>query len=657
MNLVLLIREMSNHFNLEEIRVLCFELNINYDDLPGEVRSAKIRELVLYLERRGMIPELLDVLTRYRPTIDWDSFVNSKESDINAKQESIVGLFGEAFNNLPPLLVYGGLLLIVAVVIFFILIQETPSNFLWVIIPVVVIPVFLLIILFRFDFLNAISSIRSPVQEFYSQRRNERYQIDKLQEINNLKDLSEIKPESFEATLFSSRIAQRTLIDIRKELSDSLSASSNYNKLASLNRAQNLISELQVILQNEPKRKVRKFDKLLKSWLQLIKEETQTLVVHQTKIEEIPNPFIPGQPIQSDSKTVFRGRQDIFKELQNSLSSLYQPPTIVLYGARRSGKTSLLNQLPHQLSQDIVPVFINLQEAAGTAMGATGFVSYLVENIQKQSKVNREVFIPDIDKNDVFDEPYLAFSRWLRKCKHALKKLTLFITFDEYEWVDQAIEKDRLGEEVLSFFRNLIQQSELRLILLFAGVHKLSELKYNWPSYFINVKTIKISYLPEADARRLITNPTPDFPLNYDPDALDFFIQQTRCQPYLIQLIAFEMIIYLNSPERRSQGDWSTANIADIEVGLSRSLEAGNNYFAEIWQDCNPNERLILADLAARKKFPPELNEREQVLGINRLFRKDLIEEIAGRYHYQVPLIARWVRENKPPQLVRAEIS
>jgi hypothetical protein len=42
----------AEHYSLEELRTLCFDLGVNYDELGGEGLSAKARELLAYLDRR-----------------------------------------------------------------------------------------------------------------------------------------------------------------------------------------------------------------------------------------------------------------------------------------------------------------------------------------------------------------------------------------------------------------------------------------------------------------------------------------------------------------------------------------------------------------------------------------------------------------------------
>ena len=63
----------ADHFDTQELRELCFELGIDYDDLGGEGRRAKIRELLLYARRHGRTPDLLEQLRRARPHVAWPS--------------------------------------------------------------------------------------------------------------------------------------------------------------------------------------------------------------------------------------------------------------------------------------------------------------------------------------------------------------------------------------------------------------------------------------------------------------------------------------------------------------------------------------------------------------------------------------------------------
>jgi hypothetical protein len=70
-DLVHLHQLLAQTFSLEELRTLCFTLNVDFDDLPGEGKEAKARELVTYLERRGRITDLIAKVKHERPHVPW----------------------------------------------------------------------------------------------------------------------------------------------------------------------------------------------------------------------------------------------------------------------------------------------------------------------------------------------------------------------------------------------------------------------------------------------------------------------------------------------------------------------------------------------------------------------------------------------------------
>lgn len=66
-NHVTLRRALDDGYNDSELRDLCFELGIDYDDLSGDNQSAKARELVSYAMRRNLLARLVEHVMRDRP--------------------------------------------------------------------------------------------------------------------------------------------------------------------------------------------------------------------------------------------------------------------------------------------------------------------------------------------------------------------------------------------------------------------------------------------------------------------------------------------------------------------------------------------------------------------------------------------------------------
>jgi hypothetical protein len=69
--LVLLWRLLAQYFNLEELTDLCFQLGINFENLPGSTLSRKAQELVVYCERHQLLARLLSLCRENRPQAEW----------------------------------------------------------------------------------------------------------------------------------------------------------------------------------------------------------------------------------------------------------------------------------------------------------------------------------------------------------------------------------------------------------------------------------------------------------------------------------------------------------------------------------------------------------------------------------------------------------
>ena len=62
--------KLVRYFSSSELRTLCFDMNIQYDDFrPG--RSQMAEDLVEYCERNGRTPELLNHCRKLRPHVNW----------------------------------------------------------------------------------------------------------------------------------------------------------------------------------------------------------------------------------------------------------------------------------------------------------------------------------------------------------------------------------------------------------------------------------------------------------------------------------------------------------------------------------------------------------------------------------------------------------
>lgn len=66
---VMLAQLLAHRLDAQELRHLCFEMEVEYDGLGGEGKAARARELVAYLNRREGLPRLVAWLESNRPDI------------------------------------------------------------------------------------------------------------------------------------------------------------------------------------------------------------------------------------------------------------------------------------------------------------------------------------------------------------------------------------------------------------------------------------------------------------------------------------------------------------------------------------------------------------------------------------------------------------
>ncbi|RME51003.1 MAG: AAA family ATPase, partial [Caldilineae bacterium] len=209
---------------------------------------------------------------------------------------------------------------------------------------------------------------------------------------------------------------------------------------------------------------------------------------------------------------------------------------------------------------------------------------------------------------------------------------TLLLCLDEFERLEEVVRET--GSRIpLNFLRHVIQHRS-RWTLLFSGSHLPEELAPYWSDYLINTRSVRVSYLGEADTRDLIRRPVEGFPDIYDDGAVEAIVRLTRGQPYLVQLTCHELVERLNREKRQR------ATAADVEAVVPALFERGYMYFDEFWKGLTPEQRTVLLAVARGKETADEMPPVAE-----HLVKKEVLERADEAYRFQVPLVERWVAE------------
>jgi hypothetical protein len=210
--------------------------------------------------------------------------------------------------------------------------------------------------------------------------------------------------------------------------------------------------------------------------------------------------------------------------------------------------------------------------------------------------------------------------------------------------------------------RHLIQHYSAWLVLLFAGLRTLEEMGRDWYSYFISVRPLHVSYLDQEAARKLILLPATRYPIHYEERAVEAILRATRAQPFLVQVVGFELIQHLNSQSRRLARPSGQVTLDDVRQAIGLAVVSAYPYFAYLWEKSSDPERLILANLAYGQSKWTQVGDLgadvDMTLpafyeAIGHLERRELIEKGGRGYCFQVPMMRQWIRNEKSLEAVR----
>lgn len=396
---------------------------------------------------------------------------------------------------------------------------------------------------------------------------------------------------------------------------------------------------------------------LIARWQEAAERELQALEQAPEKTRRVSNPYNPGPALERSNK-LFVGRYDLASQLGEALARKDHRPTFLLYGERRMGKSSVLKHLPDLLGARFLPVFYDLQSPDSTASIAA-LLSMVAEEIVlalearglKAKKIAYERLQGARRENEA--AVYYVFSRWLRGIEQMLERedRTLLLLFDEYEKLDRAgMERYLQLELLLNWFRSIMQHHP-RLALLFSGVQIFGDMGINWAGYFVNVQTLKVSFLQPAEAYQLITQPIQSVPVEqiFAPGVIEEILRVTGCHPFLVQALSSALIDALNS-RRRNQ-----VEMQDVGKAVNAVFKNwGSTYFRDLWERTTPAQRACLSAL----KVPgsADLLTITQRTGLDRqtihqalavLVDRDLVStNEQGMYRLAAPLFREWVGRN-----------
>jgi hypothetical protein len=375
----------------------------------------------------------------------------------------------------------------------------------------------------------------------------------------------------------------------------------------------------------------------------------------------VENPFVVGNPVSGQA---FVGREEIFQRLEELWGSAgnRQVASVVLFGHRRMGKSSILQNLgAHRFGARTLVAYFTMQRAP--RLENTGqFLGYLALAIH-DSATSAGIRLTEPDLDTFRADGYLSFNTFLRQLKARLEGRRVILAIDEFESIEAQIASGRLNAELLDFLRGVIH-SEPWLILVLAGLHTLEEMTADyWNPLFASVTPLKVSFLSLGATAELLANPHPDFPLDFTQDTVRHIYEHVRGQPYLTQLVGHTLVRRYNQEvferQRPRSPQFTPAEVDEI-IASPEFYEQGSYYFTGVWSQAEkggpPGQTTLLRALAST---PASLGDVDLFhasgldyitarAALETLIRHDVISRTEGVCDFTVPLLRQWVKAHAP---------
>ena len=216
------------------------------------------------------------------------------------------------------------------------------------------------------------------------------------------------------------------------------------------------------------------------------------------------------------------------------------------------------------------------------------------------------------------------------------KDRKIILAFDEYENFHTFLKKEGdIGDDLLGAMRSFSQHQN-QVVLLFTGLNLFTDLgEPDLSRYFVHTYRLKVDYLKQPYAEKLITRPYEGFNLVYPPELVAKIWHLTLGHPALLQHIGFEMVNRANTKMKKEM----TAD--DLEAVLEEKvLGRDNDVMVTFWcHFCDDSLKATVRQIMAGKT--PSCQK-----DLLRLVDYGFVVKTNSNLRLRVPLFEQWIKQH-----------
>jgi hypothetical protein len=183
--------------------------------------------------------------------------------------------------------------------------------------------------------------------------------------------------------------------------------------------------------------------------------------------EPVASPYIVGASVPAERMA---GRRDIFDQITAVWTKPGQRDSLVIYGHRRIGKTSIARNLLHfcPFGSDTGLAFLTVQ-SLDWSQGLAGLCYVIAFELWKALPTD----LAEPGPEDFDDHPLAKLRGLLARLDRQPGRGHYILILDEYELIDQKL-APKAADDFVAFLRGLTQQYPW-LVMALVGLHTLQE--------------------------------------------------------------------------------------------------------------------------------------------------------------------------------------
>lgn len=305
----------------------------------------------------------------------------------------------------------------------------------------------------------------------------------------------------------------------------------------------------------------------------------------ENEFDEITNPFAAtadSGPVQDEK--MFYGRNEFIDNIKNSILES-SSKCVIIYGQKRSGKSSVLFHLKKQLNQsaDAFCISFSLGEIVEDLSAQTFYYKVLseiedsLESITSEGNTKPKFTAPTL--SELKEAPSLIFNDYMKnfrkECSATIgwENKNLVLLIDEFTYIYTAIQKGFLSDQFMKTWKSFVEKSFFTSILI--GQDIMPKFKMAYQNEFGIAEDKRLSYLSKEDAIKLIEEPIWDKKRNrsrYLGKAMDLILDYTSSNPYYIQIFCARLVEYMNSQKTISVTEADVYDVAQTFIRGEQSL-------------------------------------------------------------------------------------